>query len=152
SGAGGGAAALAPLPAGVLGPPLAGVLASLCGAAGPAGVLFSRFVNIGASGPSPAMYEPLWYTEKTLSMVAEVVAAVAAAVLVLTHRSREREPPPVGEAPTAREVRPGRPRHTGQGRGAPAGPRRLLTTARARPTARTRPQIVPEGAGPVKGW
>src|SRR5215813_7114479 len=64
---------------------LAEVLAFLIAAGGAAAVLIYRYVDIGAFGPFPAMYEPIWYTEKTLSMVAEVVAAVAAAVLVLTY-------------------------------------------------------------------
>src|SRR5262249_47120319 len=68
------------------------VLAFLIAAAGAAAVLIYRYVDIGAFGPFPDMYDRFWYAEKTLSMVAEVVAAVAAAVLVLTHgRSRESE-------------------------------------------------------------
>jgi len=32
-------------------------------------------------GPLPNMYEPIWYTEKTVSMIAEAVAVVSCAAL-----------------------------------------------------------------------
>ena len=42
--------------------------------------------NVGAFGPFPNMYDPLWYTEKTLSVWAEGIAAVAAlALFVVLH-------------------------------------------------------------------
>jgi hypothetical protein len=37
------------------------------------------------------MYEPYWYGEKTLSLVAEAVAAVAAAALFVAMQVRARE-------------------------------------------------------------
>ena len=53
-------------------------------------VLLYRYVEVGPIGPLPSMYEPVWYAEKTLSLVAETVAAVAAAaVLVLGVRQPE---------------------------------------------------------------
>jgi hypothetical protein len=70
---------------------LVDALAFLVAAGGVAAVLLYRYVDVPAFGPFPAMYEPLWYTEKTVSLVAEAVAAVAAAILVLTSRSREPE-------------------------------------------------------------
>jgi len=55
-------------------------------AGGTAAVLLYRYVDVGAFGPFPNMYEPLWYTKKTLSAWAEGVAAVAAlALLVALH-------------------------------------------------------------------
>jgi hypothetical protein len=42
-------------------------------------VVLYRYVNVGAIGPLPNMYEPIWYGEKTLSAVAELVAVVSAA-------------------------------------------------------------------------
>jgi len=66
-------------------------LAFLVAAGGAAAVLLYRYVDVPAFGPFPAMYEPVWYTQKTVSLIAEAVAAVAAAVLVLTSRSRESE-------------------------------------------------------------
>ena len=43
-----------------------------------AAVVLSVYVELPAIGPIPSMYEPLWFGEKTLSAVAEGVAAVAA--------------------------------------------------------------------------
>ncbi|TDC87863.1 hypothetical protein [Actinomadura sp. 7K507] len=34
--------------------------------------------DVGTLGPLPAMHEPVWYTEKTISLVGEGVAALAA--------------------------------------------------------------------------
>ena len=45
-----------------------------------AAVLITRYVEVPSIGPLPAMYEPLWFGEKTLSAVAEGTAALAAAV------------------------------------------------------------------------
>lgn len=50
-------------------------------AAGTAAVLVYAYVNVGAFGPFPNMYDPIWFTEKTLSVWAEGIAAVAALAL-----------------------------------------------------------------------
>ena len=65
--------------------------AFLVSAGGVAAVLVYRYVNVGKIGPIPNMYEPYWYGEKTLSLVAEVVAAVAAAVLLVAMQMRVRD-------------------------------------------------------------
>ena len=70
-------------------------LAFLVAAGGVALVLLYRYVDVGEIGPFPDMYEPLWYTEKVVSLIGEAAAAVAAAVLVLTSGSREPERAPV---------------------------------------------------------
>jgi hypothetical protein len=46
-----------------------------------------RYVDVGAFGPVPNMYDPFWApAEKTLSAVAEAVAALAAlALFVIFH-------------------------------------------------------------------
>jgi hypothetical protein len=44
-----------------------------------AAVVLYRYVNVPAFGPLPAMYEPVWYFQKALSAVAEVVGGIAAA-------------------------------------------------------------------------
>lgn len=51
-------------------------------------VVLYRYVDVPALGPLPAMYEPVWFTEKSLSAVAEAVAAIAAAVGILQLRRR----------------------------------------------------------------
>lgn len=43
-------------------------------------VLLYRYVDIPAVGPIPAMYEPIWFFEKSLSAVAEGVGALTAAI------------------------------------------------------------------------
>lgn len=45
-----------------------------------AAVVLYRYVDVPAFGPIPAMYEPVWFTEKTLTAVAEGLATVTAAL------------------------------------------------------------------------
>jgi hypothetical protein len=45
-----------------------------------AAVMISTNYDIGAIGPIPDMYEPIWYGEKALTAVAEAVAAGVAVV------------------------------------------------------------------------
>jgi hypothetical protein len=65
----------------------AAVLTFLVAAGGVAAVLLYRYVEVGALGPLPDMYDPTWYLEKTISVVAEGAAAVAALLLVLRRGS-----------------------------------------------------------------
>ena len=46
-------------------------------------VLLYRYVNVPMLGPFPAMYEPVWFPDKTLSAVAEAVAALVAGAAAL---------------------------------------------------------------------
>jgi hypothetical protein len=76
--------------------------AFLVAAGGTAAVVVYRYVDVGAFGPFPNMYDPFWApTEKTLSAVAEAVAALAALVLFFLFQARARrsaiEVPPVRE-------------------------------------------------------
>jgi hypothetical protein len=51
-------------------------------------VLLYRYVDVGPLGPLPDMYDPGWYPEKTLSAIAEAIATIgAAALVVLPHRT-----------------------------------------------------------------
>ncbi|MGO4492929.1 hypothetical protein AB4Y86_12715 [Arthrobacter sp. 2YAF22_2] len=53
-----------------------------------AAVVFFRYVDLPAFGPFPAMYEPVWYFEKTASAVAEGAGAVLAGIgLARTRRA-----------------------------------------------------------------
>ena len=76
--------------------------AFLVSAGGVAAVLVYRWVDVGKLGPLPNMYEPYWYGEKTLSLVAEAIAAAAAAVLLvlLYMRARAVAKPAVVNAPS----------------------------------------------------
>jgi hypothetical protein len=51
-----------------------GVAASALGA-----VVLYRYVNVGALGPLPNMYEPIWYHDKSVSALAELGATLGAA-------------------------------------------------------------------------
>jgi hypothetical protein len=56
-----------------------------------AAVLIYRYYQVGAIGPIPSMYEPVWYPEKTQSAWAEAIAAIASAgVFALAWPTRER--------------------------------------------------------------
>ena len=50
-------------------------------------VVLYRYVDIPAVGPLPAMYEPVWFLEKSVSAVAEGLATITAAAGFL-HASR----------------------------------------------------------------
>lgn len=66
-------------------------LAFVVAAAGTAAVVVYAYVNIGAFGPFPNMYDPGWFPEKTLSAVAEGIGAVAAlALFAMLHRNAHR--------------------------------------------------------------
>lgn len=58
--------------------PMVWAFAFLVAAGGLAAVLLYRYVDVGAFGPFPDMYEPLWYAEKTRSAIAEAVGSVTA--------------------------------------------------------------------------
>jgi hypothetical protein len=57
--------------------------AFMVAAGGLAALLLYGYVDVGGLGPLPDMYDPIWYTEKTVSAVAEAVAALAAFYLFL---------------------------------------------------------------------
>ena len=50
---------------------LAWLVAGSVGLGGFAAVVLYRYVDVGAIGPVPDMYEPVWYGEKTHSALAE---------------------------------------------------------------------------------
>lgn len=64
--------------------------AFLTSAGGLAAVLLYRYVDVGAFGPLPNMYDPIWYPEKTLSAWAEGIAALAALGVLAAIRLRHR--------------------------------------------------------------
>lgn len=65
--------------------------AFLVAAAGVVAVVLYRYVDVGAFGPVPNMYDPYWApAEKTLSVIAEALAALAALALFLRYQARDR--------------------------------------------------------------
>ncbi len=84
------AAALAGLYVLIRGSRPAWVLAFLTAGGGLAALLLYRYVDIPAFGPFPAMYEPVWFFEKTLTAIAQTAAVLAAAAaLTLLRRTRQ---------------------------------------------------------------
>ena len=69
-------------------------LAFLVAAAGTAAVIIFRYVDVGSFGPIPNMYDPYWAPfEKSLSVIGEAAAAVAAfALLAILHKQSRTEP------------------------------------------------------------
>lgn len=59
----------------------AALLAFVVAAGGVAAVLIYTNTDPGRIGPLPDMYEPVWYSDKTNSLIGESVAAVAAFLL-----------------------------------------------------------------------
>ncbi|AUY47651.1 hypothetical protein [Streptomyces sp. CB01881] len=57
----------------------------LTAAAGLAAILLYRYVDVGALGPLPNMYEPIWSHDKTTSAWAQAVAVAALTVLLIRH-------------------------------------------------------------------
>jgi len=45
-------------------------------------LLLYRYVNVGKLGPLPNMYEPVWYSEKTQSLIGEFIGLGASLVLL----------------------------------------------------------------------
>lgn len=76
------------------------LFALLVAAGGLAAVLVYQYVDVGAFGPVPDMYEPVWYPEKTQSAWGEGIAAVASLALVI-----------VIHLQTRRAARTGTPNH-----------------------------------------
>jgi hypothetical protein len=47
-----------------------------------AALLVYRYDNLGAIGPLPSMYEPVWFAKKTVAAIAEAVSTLTAAALL----------------------------------------------------------------------
>ena len=75
---------------------LAALVALLVAAGGLGAVLLFAYVDVGGWGPLPNMYDPFWYPEKTISAVAEAVAALGALWLLVM--------PPVAPQLTAEDT------------------------------------------------
>lgn len=60
----------------------ADVFGWLVAAGGFALLVVYRYVDVGKLGPVPNMYEPIWFTEKRVVAVAQLVTVVAAGFLI----------------------------------------------------------------------
>lgn len=68
--------------------PLADAFAWTVAAGGLAALLLYRYVDVGELGPLPDMYEPVWFTDKNLVVIAQVLTLLATSVLLLTRGRR----------------------------------------------------------------
>ena len=66
-------------------------------------LLVYRYNDIGQFGPIPSMYEPIWYTRKTVSAYAEGAALLAAVLLLFVPRRRSA---PTVDRPGSRTLLP----------------------------------------------
>jgi len=64
--------------------------AALVLGAGLAAVLVYRYVDVPALGPIPAMYEPVWFTKKSVVAIAEAVGLVSCGGPALAGARRDR--------------------------------------------------------------
>ena len=64
------------------------LFAGAVGLGGAFAVVLYRYVEIGAIGPLPGMYEPVWYGEKTWSAIFETAVGVVAGVRLLMLQRR----------------------------------------------------------------
>ncbi|MDJ0463835.1 hypothetical protein [Streptomyces sp. H27-C3] len=71
---------------------LAPAFALLVAAGGLAAVLIYHYSDPGKLGPLPNMYEPVWYTQKTISAVSQIVATLACGALLARRQSRTPAP------------------------------------------------------------
>jgi hypothetical protein len=61
---------------------LSALFTVLLAGGGAALLVVYRYVDVGTLGPLPNMHEPIWYREKTVSLIGELVATGAALVLL----------------------------------------------------------------------
>src|ERR671914_1938093 len=83
-------------------------IAFLVAASALGAVVLYYYVDVGAFGPLPAMHEPVWYAEKTISAAGEGVAAIAAlAGVFLGRRPRAAAPDAPAQPEPATRYRAG---------------------------------------------
>jgi hypothetical protein len=85
-----GAAALAALLVLLVPTRLVWAFALLVLAGGLGALLLYRYVDVGAFGPLPDMYEPIWFPEKTTATVAEAAGTLTALAGLLLSMSTNR--------------------------------------------------------------
>lgn len=60
----------------------------LVAAGGLAALMVYRYIDVGAFGPFPDMYEPVWSYDKKLAAIVQAVTIVAVTFLLVTRRRR----------------------------------------------------------------
>lgn len=80
------------------------LLALLTAGGGLAVLLLYRYLDVPAFGPFPAMYEPVWFFEKTLTAFAQGAAVLLAATALTLDRKTRPTDPSGTSAPTGRDT------------------------------------------------
>jgi Ni/Fe-hydrogenase subunit HybB-like protein len=62
---------------------LTATVALLVAGGGAIALVVYRYVDIGKIGPVPDMYEPIWFDEKVVSLIGELVAAAGALAMLV---------------------------------------------------------------------
>lgn len=81
------AAAMAGLYVLIRGSRPAWILALLTAGGGLAVLVLYRYIDIPAFGPFPAMYEPVWFFDKTLTALAQGLATLLATTALILHQN-----------------------------------------------------------------
>ena len=79
------------------------VLALLTAAGGLAVLLLYRYIDLPAVGPFPAMYEPIWFFDKTLTALAQGLAVLLAATALFLQSRAGNTPPNTRRVAPARQ-------------------------------------------------
>ena len=66
------------------------LFAVLTALAGLAAILVYRYVDLGAFGPLPDMYEPIWSSDKTWALIGQAVAVLTLVPLLIPGRFTRR--------------------------------------------------------------
>ena len=62
--------------------------AALVAGGGTLALLVYYFINVGPIGPLPNMYDPLWYWQKVVTLIAQIIATAAAVALIASYSRR----------------------------------------------------------------
>ena len=79
-------------------------IAALVAGGGTFALLLYYFVNVGQIGPMPNMYEHVFYAEKTITLIAQIIATFTALALVVIGWPAGAKEADRTSAPVAREV------------------------------------------------
>jgi hypothetical protein len=79
---------------------IAYALAFVIAASATAAALLSRYVDVPAVGPIPAMYEPVWFAKKVIATAAEALGTLTAAAGWAVARTPSRSRPATAASPT----------------------------------------------------
>lgn len=95
------------------------VLAVLTAGGGLAVLLLYRYIDIPAFGPFPAMYEPVWFFDKTLTAIAQALATLLGLIALKPRKTHHSGHNPNRRAPPAHSKRRSKTQKMGTGKPLP---------------------------------